>query len=155
MQSKKLDHFYRTTKDPRLRTRAPMVLLSTEQGLKVRQIAAIVRESEATVLCWLKRYLAEGSEGLQDASRLGRPAEITEVYRAEWLAAVPRRPQSIDLPFSLWTLQRLVDYLAERTGLRVSDETVRRVLKQAGIVLSRPQHKISSPAPEYQLKKDD
>jgi transposase len=53
----------------------------------------------------------------------------------------------------LWTLQRLADYLAERTGLRVSDETVRRALKEAGIVLSRPQHKISSPDPEYARKK--
>jgi transposase len=50
-------------------------------------------------------------------------------------------------------LQRLVDYVAERTGIRVSDETVRRALKQAGIVLSRPQHKISSPDPDYQVKK--
>jgi hypothetical protein len=47
----------------------------------------------------------------------------------------------------------LVDYLAESTGIRVSDETVRRALKQAGVVLSRPQHQISSPDPEYALKK--
>jgi transposase len=53
----------------------------------------------------------------------------------------------------LWTLQRLADYLAERTGLRVSYETVRRVLAAAEIVLSRPQHTISSPDPEYAVKK--
>jgi transposase len=153
MQTKELDHLYRTTKEPRLRTRAQMILLSAEQGLKVPQIATIVRESEATVGRWLKRYLAEGLEGLQDAPRPGRPAEITAEYRAALLAAVRRRPRSLRLPFSLWTLQRLADYLAERTGVRVSDETVRRALKQAGIVLSRPQHQISSPDPEYQVKK--
>lgn len=48
---------------------------------------------------------------------------------------------------------RLVEYLAERTGLRVSPETVRQRLKKAEMVLSRPQHKISSPDPEYQVKK--
>jgi transposase len=153
MQSKELDQLYRTTKDPRLRTRAQMVFLAAEQRLKVPQIAAIVRESEATVLRWLKRYLAEGLNGLQDAPRPGRPLQISPEYRAELLAAVRRRPRSLHLPFSLWTLQRLADYLAERTGLRVSDETVRRVLKDAGIVLSRPQHQISSPDPEYALKK--
>jgi transposase len=129
-----------------------MVLLSAEQGLVVAKIAAIGRESEATMLRWLKRYRAEGLEGLRDAPRPGRPAEVTEAYRAALLAAVRRRPRSLGLPFSLWTLQRLVDYLPERTGMRVSDETVRRVLKHAGIVLSRPQHKISSPDPEYALK---
>ena len=153
MQTKELDHLYRTTKAPRLRTRAQMVLLSVEQGLKVPPIAAIVRESEATVLRWLKRYLAEGIEGLQDAPRPGRPSEMTEAYRTALLAAVRRRPRSLGLPFSLWTLQRLVDYLAEQTGIRVSDETVRRALKHKGIVLSRPQHQISSPDPDYAVKK--
>jgi transposase len=152
-QSEELEHLYRTTKEPRLRTRAQMVLLSVEQGLKVPQMAALVRESEATVGRWLKRDLAEGLEGLHDAPRPGRPSEVTEAYRAALLAAVRRRPRSLGQPFSLWTLQRLVDYLAENTGIRVSDETVRRALKQAGIVLSRPQHKISSPDPEYAVKK--
>jgi transposase len=152
-QSEPLDRLYRTTKAPRLRTRAQMILLAAEQGLKVPQIAAIVRESEATVLRWLKRYLAEGVEGLHDAPRPGRPSEVTEAYRAALLAAVRQRPRSLGLPFSLWTLQRLVDYLAEHTGVRVSDETVRRALKQAGIVLSRPQHQISSPDPDYHVKK--
>jgi transposase len=130
-----------------------MVLLSAEQGLKVPQIAAIVRESDSTVLRWLKRYRAEGLEGLHDAPRPGRPSEVTEASRAALLAAVRRRPRSLGQPFSLWTLQRLVDYLAEHTGIRVSDETVRRALKQAGIMLSRPQHKISRPDPEYAVKK--
>src|SRR5579859_7550715 len=50
-------------------------------------------------------------------------------------------------------MPRLADYLAEQTGIRVSVETVRQVLKAAEIVMSRPQHKISSPDPEYLLKK--
>jgi transposase len=154
-QRELLDRLSRTTKAPRLRTRAQRILLSAEQGLKVPQIAVSTRESEATVLRWLKRYRAEGIEGLQDTPRPGRPAPMTETYKAELLAAVRRRPRSFGLPFSLWTLQRLVDSVAEKTGIRVSDEPVRRALKQAGLVLSRPQHKISSPDPEYAVKKDD
>ena len=62
-QREQLDRLYRTTKVPRLRTRARMILLAADQGLKVPQIARIVRESEATLLRWLKRYRAEGLEG--------------------------------------------------------------------------------------------
>ena len=51
------------------------------------------------------------------------------------------------------TLKRLADYLTEEKGLRVTSETVRLPLKAADIVLSRPQPKISSPDPEYPLKK--
>jgi transposase len=152
-QRNELDQLYRTTKDPRLRTRAQMVLLAGEQGQSVPEIARIVREVETTVLRWLKRYPAEGVEGLKDTPRPGRPVEVTQAYRAELRAAVRRRPRSLELPYSVWTLQRLSDYLAEKTGLRVSTETVRRELKKVDIVLSRPQHKISSPDPDYQVKK--
>lgn len=53
----------------------------------------------------------------------------------------------------MWTLQRLADDMAEHTGIRVGYETGRQVLKRGEIVLSRPQHTISSPDPEYKLKK--
>ena len=64
-----------------------------------------------------------------------------------------RRPRTLDLPFSLWTGDRLADYLAERTGLRVSKTTVYRVLRAGGVHLNRPQHTITSPDPEYAVKK--
>src|SRR5689334_25325317 len=87
-QCDELDTLYRTTKDPRLRTRAQMVLLSAEQSRNAPEIARIVRESEVTVQRWLKRYLAEGVEGLKDAPRPGRTATVTTSYRTELLAAV-------------------------------------------------------------------
>jgi hypothetical protein len=43
--------------------------------------------------------------------------------------------------------------MAEETGIRVKAETVRWHLAKQEIVLSRPQHKISSPDPEYAIKK--
>ena len=152
-QLAELDELYRTTKVPRVRTRAQMILLSTEKRLKVSEIADIVRESDATVLRWLKRYMAEGVDGLQDAPRSGRERTVTETYQEKLIEAVRRRPRSLDLDFSLWTLQRLTDYMAEEIGIRVSAETVRRTLKDVDIVLSRPQHTISSPDPEYKVKK--
>jgi hypothetical protein len=42
--------------------------------------------------------------------------------------------------------------MAEHTGIRVAAETVRVYLQAAEIVLSRPQHQISSPDPEDQVK---
>jgi transposase len=152
-QQTALELLYRKTKFPRVRTRAQMVLLSAEQGLKAEEIAKIVRESAVTVLAWLKRYIAEGAEGLLDAPRPGRSSVVTEVFREKLLESVRRRPRSLGLEYSMWTLQRLADYLAEQTGIRVTDETIRRELAKKDIVFSRPQHTISSPDPEYQVKK--
>jgi transposase len=148
-----LEELYRNTRDVRLRTRAQMVLLAAEQCLTAATIAEIVRSSEETVRRWLKRYLAEGVEGLRDVPHPGAPLKVTADYKERLLRAVRRRPRSLGLPFSLWTLRRLADYMAEQTGIRVEGETVRQHLKDAEIVLSRPQHTISSPDPEYALKK--
>lgn len=148
-----LEHLYRKTEVPRVRTRAQMVLLSAEKKLTADQIADIVRESSVTVLRWLHRYIAEGIQGLMDAPRSGRSSILTNEFRKRLLEVVRRRPRSLELEFSMWTLQRLVDFMAEDTGTRVSTETIRRALAKEDIVFSRPQHTISSPDPEYQVKK--
>jgi transposase len=73
---------------------------------------------------------------------MGSPVLIFPKYNHEsfdeLLAAVRRHPWGLGLPFTLWMLQRLVDILAERTGTRVSDGTIRHALKQWGMVLSCP-----------------
>lgn len=152
-QKNELNDLYRTTTVPRLRTRAQIILLAVEKQLVAREIAEIVRMSDQAVRTWLKRYQAEGVEGLKDMPRPGTPTKVTPEYIDRLVAVVRRRPRSLDLPFSLWTLQRLADYMADETGIRVEPETVRIYLRKAEIVLSRPQHKISSPDPEYAVKK--
>ena len=78
---------------------------------------------------------------------------MTPDYKAHLLEVVRVRPRSVGQPYSVWTLARLADDLAEQTGIRVEAETVRCHLKAADIVMSRPQHTISSPDPAYRVKK--
>jgi transposase len=150
-----LETLYQTTREVRLRTRAQMVLLAAEQHLTAPAIAKIVREDDQTVRNWLKRWRAEGIDGLRDRPKPRVPPKVTTGYKEQLLAAVRRRPRSLGLPYSIWTLQRLADYMAEQTGIRVSAKTVHKLLKNGELVLSRPQHKITSPGPESLVKKDD
>lgn len=152
-QHAELDRANRAAKDGRLRIRALIVLLAAERGMVAAEIAAVVRMHEETVRRWLIRYQAEGLEGLMDAPRPGAPAKATRSYREQLLALVRRRPRALGLPFSLWTGDRLSDYLAERTGVRMSKASVYRLLRAGGIHLNRPQHTITSPDPEYAVKK--
>jgi transposase len=121
--------------------------------LSIIEVYHLLSNHYQTVRNWFKRWTAEGIEGLKDRPMPERPAKVTKVYKEQVLMAVRRRPRALGQPYSLWTYQRLADYMAEQTGLRVSYETVRRVLAAQGIVLSRPQHKVSSPDPEYLVKK--
>ena len=148
-----LDTLYRTTKDMRVRTRSQILLLAGEQQMTAPAIAKIVRTDDQTVRNWFKRWMAEGIEGLKDRPMPGGPAKVTKAYKEQLLTAVRCRPRALSQPYSLWTYQRLADFMAEQTGIRLSYETVRRVLAEGEIVLSRPQHKVSSPDPEYLVKK--
>ena len=152
-QLRELDDLYRTTRDVRVRTRAQMILLVAEQRLAVSEIAPIVRESGETIRRWVHRYEAEGLEGLSDAPRSGKPAKAGTAYRERLVELVRRRPRTLDLPFSMWTAARLADHLAEETGLRMSVASIHRLLRAAGLGFSRPQHTISSPDPDYAVKK--
>ena len=152
-QLRELDELYHGTRDVRVRTRAQMILLAAERGLVAAEIAAIVRQDEETVRRWFARYLAEGVEGLSDAPRSGAPPKATPGYRERLLQIARRRPRALGQPFSLWTAARLADHLAELTGVRMSAPSVCRLLRAGGMRLSRPQHTITSPDPEYAVKK--
>jgi transposase len=132
---RELDKLYHTTRDVRLRTRAQIILLAAEKGLLAAEIAEIVRTDEQTVRRWLKRYLTTGLSGLADSTRPGGPRKVTESYLAQLVDAARQRPAMLALPYSLWTTERLADYMAQKTGIRVHPETVRLHLKAAGIVL--------------------
>ena len=75
-----LQTLYEKTKKVRVRTRAQMILLSVEQNMTSQQISQIVRKNEQTVRRWIKRYNAEGINGLYDAPRPGAPEKVTPKY---------------------------------------------------------------------------
>ena len=97
-QLEKLEEFYRRTKDVRLKTRSQMILLAAKQNLKAPQIGEIVRESDNTVRRWIKRYSAEGIEGLYDAPRPGAEPKVTADYVEKLVSTVRQRPRSLELP---------------------------------------------------------
>jgi len=134
-----LETLYDSTRDVRLRTRAQMILLAAERDMTAPEIAKIVRRDRQTVRRWLNRYRKEGVDGLHDAPRSGAPGKVTDAYREQLIATVQRNPKGLGLSYEGWTLKRLARYLAQETGIRVSYETVRLHLKDAGIVLSDPE----------------
>jgi transposase len=82
-QLKDLNELYRKTRDPRLRTRAQIILLVAEKQLTAEKVGEIVRLSDQAVRKWLKRYLAEGIEGLRDLPRAGTPRKVTAAYLSQ------------------------------------------------------------------------
>ena len=130
------------TLQPRLRERLEMVK-ARAMGQDVAAIATWCGRTTRTVVRWLGRYVAGGEADLADAPRSGRPAEATPAYRQALTSAVETSPRDLGLGFDVWTSARLVTYLAEQTGVRLSAGWLRALLTQEEFVCGRPKHTLT------------
>jgi transposase len=120
----------------RVALRAQMVLLS-DRGYLVPQIAQVHECGEDVVRLWLHRYQERGVAGLTDELRSGRPpkdrlaAEIVDTQAAQ-------PPECSGHARAYWTVATLAAFLAGRFRLVLSRSSVRRLLRAKGWRWARP-----------------
>jgi transposase len=128
-----LERWARTRKGAvRLAERARLVL-GSRQGWRVSDLVRMQGLSEPTVRLWIKRFNAQGLEGLKDAPRSGRPPTYTPEQVAEVLAAALTDPKTLGLPFGSWTLDRLASYLHEQRGIDMRRSRIDELLVREGL----------------------
>jgi putative transposase len=128
---------YDAAPDPETRLRYQMVWLA-HSGQRVPQIAQAVLRSADTVRRVLHRFLAGGLDAVPRRTAPGPAPTVTPAWEAELVRAVEIDPRAVGVPSANWTTGLLAAHLAERTGLRVSPETVRRYLHAGDYVCKRP-----------------
>jgi len=107
---------------PRFRQRAHAVLLSGKH-YSLAQLSDIFAVDRDTVSGWLRAWEQHGLLGLRDQDHPGRPRKGTEGDR-EWLfEAIQDAPHQ---------LRELCEQFQERTACTLSQDTVRRWLKEKG-----------------------
>jgi transposase len=109
------------------------------QGTTVPAIARQVGLSGVRVRAWIHRFNAHGLAGLADAARSGRPRRHDETTRGMVIALARTKPQSLGMPFALWTLARLQQAFDERHRLHITPATIWKWLKAEGLVWKRQQ----------------
>lgn len=114
---------------PSSRDRLEMVRLS-DAGWSVPRIARHLGQHEQTVRAWVKAFLDGGFDALPNKPRGGKVSALTpamlEAVRAE--VATGQR---------IWTAAQLADWIAERHGVRLSADRLRRHLQRARISWQR------------------
>jgi putative transposase len=133
----RLEGLYRQTRCARTRLRLQMVLLS-DAGYSVEEIAYITRQSEYTVRRWLHRFLEEGWRGLYEAPHSGRPPEITPAIEQGLRACVVKSPRDSGVSRPTWTTADLAQVVQRRFKIEVTDECIRQHLERVDIVCRRP-----------------
>ncbi|MDP9315863.1 MAG: helix-turn-helix domain-containing protein [Chloroflexota bacterium] len=109
------------------------IIWHAAQGLSVPAIAKQLHLHEQTVRLWLKRFNAAGLDALHDAPRRGRPVTYTPDEVSVVIATALTKPDTLGLPFGMWTLDRLEAYLNDQCAIAIKRSRIDEVLLAEGL----------------------
>lgn len=139
--------------DIRTYRRIQAVLLVAE-GRTIREVAHITGAGLVTIYEWVHRYLKfHRVEALQEASRSGRPRAATRITATRIEQARRRDPLRLGYKTGAWTVALLAHYLSRRYGCPITARTLRRRMKQCGLLWKRPRYVYSHKDPHRAQKK--
>jgi len=133
--------------------KALMVLLNAD-GESAVKISGRLNRNPHTVRFWLKRYLAEGVEGLQRKKASGRPSDKRKECIQVIKKVLPQSPQKFKYQDSVWSIPLIRDYLKTAHKIEVSEDTLTRGLKDLGYSYKRPSKTVSPKAPSSEEKQE-
>jgi transposase len=132
--------------------RAQMVLLSA-QHMPVAKIAEVTFTSPDRVRDVLHNFNTDGFDSLYPRYAGGRPPKFTLPQRQQIKAIALSRPDDHDLPFSVWSLAKLADFLvAEGVVDDISHEGLRALLRDEDVSFQAVKTWKASTDPDYEVK---
>jgi len=132
--------------------RAQMVLLSA-QGMPVAKIAEVTFTSPDRVRDVLHNFTADGFDSLYPRYAGGRPPKFDLKQRAQIKQLALSRPEDHHLPFSVWSLAKLADFLvAEGVVDDISHEGLRALLRDEDVSFQAVKTYKASTDPDYDTK---
>lgn len=129
----RLDELKRLCKrqrDGRLRIRLQAVVLA-QQGHTAAQVAQILGYSHRAVQQWVRRYNAEGVDGLADRARSGRPTKLTSAQEKKLRRWLDKHPEADD-GIRAWRGKDIQAYLEKQLGVTYSLDGVYKLLHRLG-----------------------
>jgi transposase len=95
--------------------------------------------SRACIYNWLAMYRAGGWDGLDARKRGGRPRKLNgRIIRWVYQVVVGKDPRQYKFPFALWTRKAIATLIYRRYDIRLSANSVGRLLAQLGITPQKP-----------------
>jgi transposase len=131
------------------------IIWQRSKGIAPGEISSREHLHPHTIRFWVRRFNREGFEYFEKRENVGgRPPRINKETKLKIIQTVLSRPEDLGLPFTGWSLTKLQEYLLEEEIVSsISTEGIRKILLQNGISYQRTKTWMSSPDPEFELKK--
>ena len=121
---------------------------AVRNGMAVSQTATAFGVDRTTLHRWLARHGQHGGVGLQRRPVGGRPRKLPGIT-AERLKRIVLAPATkLGFETDLWTVGRLHAVLVDRLNVDVSEDTVWRRLREAGLTWQTPERQYFEADPE-------
>ena len=124
-----LDTYLKQTKEARVFRRAQAVR-EVVKGQRLQTVSDALHFTYSALRKWVHRFAHQGIQGLVDRPRPGRPPKVTCALAQHLDRLVDEDPLHHGSLYSQWSCQELATVLARQTGVPVSRESVREVLKK-------------------------
>ena len=124
-----LETFLKQTKEARVFRRAQAVR-EVVKGHRLQTVSDTLQFTCSALRKWVYRFANQGPQGLVDRPRPGRPPKVTGALAHHLDRLVDQDPLQHGSSHSQWSCQELATVLARQTGVQVSRESVRGVLKK-------------------------
>jgi transposase len=138
-----------------VRWRRAQIVLWSAQRMDVPAIAKIAFTSEDRVREVIHNFNSDGFDSLAAKYSGGRPPKFTLPERREIKKIALSRPVDHDLPFSIWSLSKLAEFLvAEGVVDDISHEGLRVLLREEGVSFQVIKTYKQSNDPDFEAKKN-
>lgn len=131
--------------------RAEVVLLS-DRGFGIGEIALRLSLDHQVVRRWLKRYISGGFNALKDRRRSGRPVSIEAQILQKIATLVVQSPERFGVPLARWSVRALQDFVARRHGWQISHASVSRFLRSMALKPHRVRYWLNPTDPDFDEK---
>ena len=139
-----LETFLKQTKEARVFRRAQAVR-DVVKGHRLQTVSDTLHFTYSALRKWVHRFDQEGIAGLTDRPRPGRPPKVTCELAKHLDRLVDQDPLQHGSIHSQWSCQALATVLARQTGIQLSRESVREVLKKKSQL--QPSHRTARSRP--------